>query len=1537
MIPHKILESVLNQIELKEQVALSWGITDVGVAPEELEQFVAQAIELHKDTADLFLSVEDVISQLRDFGLIYLFGEGASREAKRYRSRMAETVRLLFLLRQQFPKHRGQEKWQTAKRLVSDFRFARVNRKFPKRSMTTEEAKQSLAPLQLSQSHKECLDYLLDSYGQSGFSFAQFQIDATGAISSRFETPQNSITPKSKDYGVIVTAGTGSGKTLSFYLPVLARIASRLCEEQDAKKYWMQCLAIYPRVELQKDQFKSTIQEARRLSEFLAQKGKRKIRLGLLYSSTPPFYSGTASDQTYEDLQKIWKRGSRGFVCPHFKCWERDCDKPLIWPFDSIRQRKEELVCSDPNCGNKIGADEIALTRSSIQRFPPDILFTSSEMLNRNLSNNSYRAAFGGRKEPYSPEFLLVDEAHLYSSAYGAQFAYLIRRWRSQLPRFSTISIVGLSATLIDADKFFERLTGLSTGRCHVISPNQRELEVEGIEYLISLKGDPLSKTALLSTTIQANMLLSRMLDRTNSEISQGMFGTKAFTFADDIDVANRLYYYMQDAEGFGYQNQFGAYAQLRDPSPSLSKKQEGQDWEFPELISGSLANGKIVERVSSQDKGLDPNSEIVIATSSLEVGFDDPQVGAVIQHKSPRNFSGFLQRKGRGGRTRKMRPWTSIILSDYGRDRLTFQSYEQVFDPEIEPSVLPLESMHIKRIQAAYFLLDFLSKELNFSDETRGIAIWKRNIWNLVRLSSKADSDERFLQQFISNTLETIISNTEFHSRFVGQLSSALKLNSTDLDIILWEHPRPLMTSLIPALLRLLNVELRGEISDSFQPPDTPLEEFLPSALFSDLNLPELTLTFPNEETKEEKMPVLQGLKSFAPGRVSKRFAVRFEKERHWLEVIGMETGNLTFQIEGGTHQFRKIGNCFSDGEDSFELFRPLRLELTVPPKNIKDSSNSIPIWETQFELSPQATSMPVTEKHGPASRIFKSVSVHTHSSSCPANVRRFFRSLNASLKKKSQADTFTTISVKHGARDAAIGYEIQSDAIVFDIDFKDLLSPEIVEVYKKNLPKIRTARYFDEAENADVLSHIPNPFLRGWVARIFFDTLCFEALKSDQSIDETARVLLEQQNEYNFSEILDRVFQSIDYSTDESEISNIEESEFEREEKDYLREEILNTLKLPETKTRLSELAQILVADIDKHLSWILTVASTTLAKIVACSVHQLVPHFEENDVVVDVVKTVSKQESKYLKVQLVISELSPGGIGHIEEVADKYALDPRMFFQTICSNSTSNNHELVDAQLREVVNDLALGSSPLNPVFTHYRDSFRGGDVLATRDDVLRELKNTGRSLFHSFLTTLFSRVLRPGSSVESDQLFSKIFSYWTQSDSALGVEIDSRVISFLFATQHSKEIDLVLNRMNYQSFGPNPDNFRTNVLNSLIWPSGAIVRNLHISAYNPFEQKVPVERIILEPVLIDKARIVDIEKDGWEKLYQSIIANHGTVNVVCTKTNTEKISAFLNFVAVEPVYQDYLKVFARVSRIAQENDLWKLTLELPEVVQ
>ncbi len=137
MTEDKFLESVLDRIEEQEARLLVWGITDASISREELINAIdsllsdglAQGIES-------FLDADEVIRALIDRGLLFP-AEGGVYEG--YRSRMAETVRLLFNLRQLFPQHAGRDGWQQGRTLVSDFRFSRRRRKYPDRNLNTLE------------------------------------------------------------------------------------------------------------------------------------------------------------------------------------------------------------------------------------------------------------------------------------------------------------------------------------------------------------------------------------------------------------------------------------------------------------------------------------------------------------------------------------------------------------------------------------------------------------------------------------------------------------------------------------------------------------------------------------------------------------------------------------------------------------------------------------------------------------------------------------------------------------------------------------------------------------------------------------------------------------------------------------------------------------------------------------------------------------------------------------------------------------------------------------------------------------------------------------------------------------------------------------------------------------------------------------------------------------------------------------------------------------------------------------------------------
>ena len=193
-----------------------------------------------------------------------------------------------------------------------------------------------------------------------------------------------------------------------------------------------------------------------------------------------------------------------------------------------------------------------------------------------------------------------------------------------------------------------------------------------------------------------------------------------------------------------------------------------------------------MIGRTSSQDPSVEKTSNVVVATASLEVGFDDDSVGAVLQHKSPHSDAAFVQRRGRAGRPRAMRPWTAIVLSDYGRDRNTYQSYDRLFDPHLAPRALPTANPTVLRMQAVFSLLDWIAKKNDV----------RFNVWRvLTKPVDPSDQKHRAEQLKLVNILEDLVTKRAARDALSKHLQWALGIDSEVVETILWDPPRPLLT----------------------------------------------------------------------------------------------------------------------------------------------------------------------------------------------------------------------------------------------------------------------------------------------------------------------------------------------------------------------------------------------------------------------------------------------------------------------------------------------------------------------------------------------------------------------------------------------------------------------------------------------------------------------------------------------------------------------------------------------------------------------
>ena len=212
------------------------------------------------------------------------------------RTRMAEAVRLFSRLRQLFPNR----PWQLAPTLVADYRLARVPRRYPRRELAPDQVLKRLEEdVRLTRFRQEALASLLRVGQSDELQLAEFQFQATRRMLRDLEARTSR--------GLIIGAGTGTGKTLAFYIPALTHIAGLI--ERDER--WTKAIAIYPRNELLKDQFAETFVEARRLDSVLQRHGNRKIVLGAFFGPTP-------RDAAQLKLETKWgKLRAAGFVCPY--------------------------------------------------------------------------------------------------------------------------------------------------------------------------------------------------------------------------------------------------------------------------------------------------------------------------------------------------------------------------------------------------------------------------------------------------------------------------------------------------------------------------------------------------------------------------------------------------------------------------------------------------------------------------------------------------------------------------------------------------------------------------------------------------------------------------------------------------------------------------------------------------------------------------------------------------------------------------------------------------------------------------------------------------------------------------------------------------------------------------------------------------------------------------------------------------------------------------------------------------------------------
>mgnify|MGYP002716654907 CR=1 FL=1 len=1490
-------DAVLNAVEDVELLSLRWGDVDGSLSREELIAIAGRVV----DGPDAEAIIEDLIEAV----LLHAFEVPGRGEL--YRSRFAETMRLLVRTRQIF---RG-ESWRGAPPLVADFRIDLRPRRYPKRDR--DSAAVAAAQAGLTATQREVWRAIAPSL------IARFQEEAAVRL----------LAPLGQDEGVIVTAGTGSGKTLAFYLPALVRLA----ELAKPGEFWTKAIAIYPRNELLKDQLTEAYRNVRRAKPALNGPGRRPLRVGAYFGDTP-------TKAAVDKLPKAWRpiparAAPRAFVCPFLRC---DCDGEMHWLVQDIQQGRERLVCAS-RCGATFDEQSFPLTRDSMRENPPDILFTTTEMLNRTLSDQRGRQLFGVRvSSTQRPEFLLLDEAHTYSSVSGAQAALTLRRWRSLVG--GAVRWVGLSATLEQAQNFFADLTGLPAHRVTEVTPAEDDMTYEGREYQIALRGDPASRAALLSTSIQASMLLGRVLDPPEGP-SNGRFGRKLFAFTDDLDVTHRLFDNLRDAEGYNAFGRFdpteGTLAALRDgerrDGDPRARDGAGQRWRLPEDIGHRLAEPLVVARTTGRDPGVDREANVVVATSALEVGFNDPAVGAVLQHKAPRSLASFLQRRGRAGRDRRMRPLTVTVLSDYGRDRQLFQAFEHLFDPLLAAQSLPIQNQYVLRMQAAFALLDWIA------DRPRPDGIWPGYVWRTASVPPDPRYDDSKWRKHLQEQVALLVrGDEEAVGSFRAHLKSALNVDEPTVERLLWEPPRSILMEVAPTLLRRIYRDWqlawpsRKQTHDRYV-LDHPLPEAAPRTLFSDLNLPEVEIVLPaatrRDQESRESLPIQQALAQIAPGRVTRRFGDAYGGLAHWFPIPNGVT-EYVLPIAVYAESYEYVGQFEGDAEAGWvnvPVYRPWRVRLEkANPVTVGPTSNASLQWASGFGEHGEPVSI------RPPARtawrgLVRDLRLFLHQFRASVSVRRFATGARAQLKRARGVEQIVDVTFVDASGDpAAVGYEFETDGLALRVGFKS--EYELAGLaFEPGLQRALSALLYKRlVEDHAELPRDMNVFQRSWVRQIFLLSAARHAAATGQSLEGSADALAAGSPAALFEEVMDALLgvQRLQRNPEddgghlEGQGGNLQDGSL-RNRLERLKAALRARLVDPAVRARFAASLKLSLSNGGSERGVFLrrTLEATVADALIAAATASAPRHMAAEALVAD----VSRHPDAPDEATLWITESTVGGAGVLQALSERYAREPRSLFRALEAALEPGDLESASAALRQTYH-LMLSDAEVARGVEAVRDEISHESRARKREALLDLLDARGVEVTRTFVVSLNARVFAPGAGRAHDDMVRALLRLWEMTEASLGIELDMREVAVLAALEDDIAQLGVAAGLFEASAGPND---RTAVLGGLLWPNADALRRDALAGWSPFRKPMtPVPQLARAVLLDPHGAAIRVEQADWKEAFGRELSESGAARLDAPLVKRKLLRGAIVELQATPVHVGHLQLYPVLERVSKEAE-------------
>lgn len=464
----------------------------------------------------------------------------------------------------------------------------------------------------------EIIKYFEEEFESQGYSLYTFQQRAIEEIIKQIN---------SKRIPVLITARTAAGKTEAFLFPILNNIISIKKTLNNPKG--IKSFLIYPTKALANDQLQRILNILYRLNKYL----DKKITVGV--------YHGDIEEKLSLDIPLP------------LRCVKHEKDRlEGKLKLKDVRLRPTpDGILECPSCKEKY--DFILVDRFKTLTELPDIVISTPDVLNYILIKEPYKHQLfgkslnvkicencrkfsfsseticdkcGGRLEEVkirpncSPEIIVLDELHLFSSLFGGNIAKLLKRLEKVISIYS--------------EEYIKREVNIQYIASSATIKNPKEFGKDFFDIEISLiqtsDEDYEKEKALKKIAIFVSPTAYRIIDTIGYLIVRSfeLFNFKLLVFTNTLNICDMMLSNIKHR--FSTQSSFS----------NLITKIDGHNSQYTKQ-----------QRAKIEEKFDDEEIRVLISTSTLEVGVDFKDIDCLILYSAPYSFNSYLQRVGRAGR----------------------------------------------------------------------------------------------------------------------------------------------------------------------------------------------------------------------------------------------------------------------------------------------------------------------------------------------------------------------------------------------------------------------------------------------------------------------------------------------------------------------------------------------------------------------------------------------------------------------------------------------------------------------------------------------------------------------------------------------------------------------------------------------------------------------------------------------------------------------------------------------------------------------